>query len=178
MSPTSDSVVSKPFSLSELLAHALVIELEAVQGYTDLAAQMIQCGNKEVAELFERMSKLEAEHVTKLQEQIGDTELPELAPWEYRWPEPEPPENIDLAGVHYLMTPHHALSLALDNEISAVAFFDTVANNCVDDAVRSLASGFADEERQHVAWVEEWLAKCPEPGVDWDDDPDPPMAID
>jgi len=178
VSPTTNDFSSQPFSLGELLAHALVVELEAVQSYTDLATQMSQCGNNEVAELFEKMSKLEAEHVAKIQEQIGDIELPELAPWEYRWPEMEPPENIDIAGVHYLMTPHHALTLALKNETSAMVFFEAVADNCTDQDVRLLATEFADDERQHVAWMEDWLAKCPEPGLDWDYDPDPPAAID
>jgi len=169
---------SPSFSLAELLAHALVIELEAVQSYKDLAEQMGQCGNVEVQELFEKMSELEAEHAAKIRDQAGDIELPELEPWEYRWPGLEPPENIDLAGIHYLMTPHHALKLALENEMNAKAFFEAVANGCADARVRSLAMEFAEDENQHVAWMEDWLSKYPEPDADWDYDPDPPAAID
>ncbi len=112
---------SRSFSMAELLVHALVIELEAVQSYKDLAVQMEQCGNDEVAGLFEKMSELEAGHATKIREKAGDIELPELAPWEYRWAGMESPESIDLAGIHYLMTPHHALKLALENEMNAMA---------------------------------------------------------
>jgi rubrerythrin len=178
MSRVPSNFFAQPFSLGELLAHALAIELDAVQSYSELAEQMRQCGNDDVAELFERMSKLEAEHASKIREEAGDTELPELAPWEYRWLELEAPENIDLAGVHYLMTPYHALSLALDNENGALAFFEAAADNCADDRARELAIEFADDERQHVAWMEEWLAKFPAPDTDWDEDPDPPAAID
>jgi rubrerythrin len=169
---------SQHFTLAELMVHALVIELEAVQSYKDLTNQMNQSGNTEVAELFERMSKLEAEHADKVREKAGDLELPELAPWEFRWSGLEPPENIDLAGVHYLMTPHQALSLALENEMSAMAFFDAIAHDCADDRVRDLAKEFADDERQHVAWMKDWLARYPEPDDDWDHDPDPPVAVD
>ena len=170
--------MSTSFTAAELLAHALTIELEAVQSYRDLAEQMRECGNDEVAELFEKMSVLEGKHVNKVHETAGDTELPDLVPWEFRWPGLEPPENIDIAGVHYLMTPHQALSLALDNEMSAMAFFEAVAQDSTDDEARSLAREFADDERQHVAWMKDWLSRYPAPDEDWDYDPDPPAAID
>jgi len=174
----SADILAQRFTLPELLLHALVIELEAVQSYKDLAEQMRECGNQDVAELFEKMSVLEAEHAAKIRQQAKGVELPELSPWEFRWSGLEPPENIDLAGVHYLMTPHQALDLALENEISAMVFFDAVAHDTPDDKVRSLAKEFADDERQHVAWMKDWLAKYPPPADDWDYDPDPPAAID
>ena len=169
---------SCPFSMAQLLAHALVIELEAVQSYKELAIQMRQCGTDEVAGLFAKMSGLEAGHVARIRVTAGDIELPDLAPWEYRWAGLESPETIDLAGVHYLMTPYQALKLALENEMNAMAFFEAEANDCTDEDVRALAIEFADDERRHVAWVQEWLAKYPEPDADWADDPDPPAAID
>ncbi len=170
--------VSQSFSMAELLVHALVIELEAVQSYLDLAAQMHECGNDEVAKLFAKMAEYEQEHADKIREQAGDIELPELAPWEYRWPGFEPPENIDSAGIHYLMTPHQALKLALENEMGALTFFDDIANSNSDMRVRSLAEEFAEDERQHVAWMEDWLGEYPPPDADWDYDPDPPAAVD
>jgi len=170
--------IPREFSMAELLAHALVIELEAVQSYLDLAAQMQEVGNNPVAELFAKMAEYEQEHANKIREQAGNIKMPELAPWEYRWPGLEPPENIDTAGIHYLMTPYQALKLALDNELSAMAFFEGGSNGNSEFRVRSLAEEFAEDERQHVAWMEEWLAEYPEPDADWDYDPDPPAAVD
>jgi len=175
---TAPEDFSQPFSMAELLVHALVVELEAVQSYRELTEQMQQCNNTEVAELFAKMAELEAEHAEKIREKAGDIELPDLAPWEYRWPGLEPPENIDLAGIHYLMTPHQALKLALENESNALAFFESIAKACTDERVRLLADEFADDERQHVVWMEAWLDKYPEPDADWDYDPDPPAALD
>lgn len=166
------------FTMAELLLHALIIELEAVQSYLDLAAQMKECGNEPVAELFAKMAEYEQEHADRIRKWADDIELPELAPWEYRWPGFEPPENIDAAGVHYLMTPHQALKLALENEKNAMSFFEDIAKSNTDERVRLLAEEFAEDERQHVAWMEEWLAKYPPPDADWDDDPDPPVAVD
>jgi len=170
--------LAQSFSMAELLVHALVIEMEAVQSYKELAEQMRVCGNSEVADLFEKMSGLEAGHAEKIKEKAGDLELPELAPWEYRWAELESPETIDLAGIHYLMTPHQALKLALENELNAMAFFEVIASGQVEEEVRSLAHEFAEDERQHVAWMHNWLSKYPPPDDDWDYDPDPPAAID
>ncbi len=165
-------------SMPELLVHALVIELEAVQSYLDLAAQMQESGNDAVAKLFAKMAEYEQEHVDKIRKQAGNIKLPELAPWEYRWPGVEAPENIDLAGIHYLMTPYQALNLALDNEMSALAFFEDIAGSNSDMRVRSLAEEFAEDERQHVELMEDWLSEYPPPDADWDCDPDPPAAID
>jgi rubrerythrin len=164
--------------MAELLVHALVIELEAVQSYKDLAAQMEQCGNKEVADLFQKMAVLEAEHAQKIREKSGEIELPDLAPWEYRWAGVESPETTDLAGIHYLMTPHQALELALENEKSAKEFFEDAAKGATDARVRELATEFAEDEQQHVAWMEDWLANYSEADAGWDDDPDPPAAVD
>lgn len=166
------------FSMAELLVHALIVEMEAVQSYKDLAVQMEQCGNNKVAELFQKMAALEAEHAEKIREKAGDIELPVLAPWEYRWPGVESPESIDLAGIHYLMTPHQALTLALENELNAKEFFEGAAQGATDSRVRELAAEFAEDEQQHVAWMKDWLANYAEPDADWDDDPDPPAAID
>lgn len=170
--------LSEYFTLPELLVHALVIELEAVQSYIELAGQMQECGNDAVADLFSKMAEYEQEHADKIREQAGDTRLPELAPWEYRWPGFEPPENIDTAGIHYLMTPHQALKLALENEMNALAFFEDIAAKNRDPKVCELAEEFAEDERLHVEWMQEWLAKYPEPDADWDYDPDPPVAVD
>ena len=166
------------FTMAELLVHALIIEVEAVQSYLDLAAQMEECGNDAVAKLFAKMAELEQGHAVKIREQAGDIDLPDLAPWEYRWPGFEPPENIDSAGIHYLMTPHQAIKLALENEMNALAFFEGIASTNTDAWVCSLAEEFAEDERQHVEWMEEWLAEYPAPDKDWDYDPDPPAPFD
>jgi len=166
------------FSVTELLGHALLIELEAVQNYKELADQMRQSGNIAVAALFEKMSALEAEHVEKIREKSAGLELPHLSPWEYRWQGAESPETIGLGETHYLMTPHHALKLALRSEEAAQAFFEAAAEGTDDVDVRSLALELAEDERQHVVWMRDWLAQYPQPDTDWDHDPDPPKAVD
>ena len=148
------------FCFSDLLVHALVIELEAMRSYKELAKLMEQSGNTEVAQIFAKMSDIEAKHATKIDEQLGDYTGPGLTPSEFRWRDLRAPENINRARLHKLMTPHQALSLALDNEKRAYQFFADVVDNSTDERVCELAAEFAAEEQQHVAWVEAWLAEA------------------
>lgn len=145
-------------SLDELLLHALIMEREAVQRYEQLAKMMECVGNTKVAKIFAKMAKIEAEHAARIKEQIGDDSLPILTPSEYRWKGPESPENADSGRVYHLMTPRQAMSLSLDCEKHAYEFFDDVVDDSTDERVREAAAEFAAEEKQHVAWVQEWLA--------------------
>lgn len=146
-------------SVEELLLHALVIELEAMQRYKQLAEMMEQTGNRKVGKIFGRLSGIEAKHAEIVGEQIKDRKLPLLTPGEYHWRGLEAPENIDSARLSHLMSPYQAMSLALDNEKRAFEFFADVVDDSTDECVREMAAEFAMEEKQHVAWVEEWLAK-------------------
>ena len=74
-------------SLPELLLHALVIELEAVQRYEQLTKMMERIGNTKVAEIFAKMSNIEAKHVETIEEQIRGHNLPMLTPNQcFAWP--------------------------------------------------------------------------------------------
>ena len=145
-------------SIKELLLHALVMEREAVQRYQTLAEMMELVGNTKVATIFAKMSKIEAKHVANIEERIADQDLPLLTPSEYRWRGPESPENADSGRVYHLMSPRKAMSLALDCEEHAFNFFDDVVDDSTDEEVREMAAEFAAEEKQHVAWVQGWLA--------------------
>ena len=145
-------------SLEELLLHALIMEREAVQRYKQLARMMECVGNTKVAKIFTKMSRIEAKHVAKIEDQIGEHALPILTPSEFRWRGTESPENADSSRVYQLMTPTQAMRLALDCEKHAFDFFDDVVEDCTDEYVREVAAEFAAEEKQHVAWVQEWLA--------------------
>ena len=157
---TASDIVSRRFSVEDLLVHALAIEFEAAQSYKDLAELMELSGNTEVAKIFAKMSGVEARHAADIGEQLSDYKLPGLTPWQFRWRGLEAPENIDRARLHCFMTPHQALSLALDSEKRAYEFFAGVVDFSTDERVCELAAGFAADEEQHVAWVEEWLAKA------------------
>ncbi len=59
----------------------------------------------------------------------------------------------------------------------ATNFYSELAAGARRADVRKLAEQFADEEREHVGWLEKWLERYPKPDADWADDPDPPNAL-
>lgn len=161
-------------SAAQFFARSLAIEQEAIQRYADLAEQMETHNNPELADLFRKLETIEGKHAANIKARAGDIELPKVSPLAYRWPDNEPPEIVPHQDVHYLMTPHHALKLALEGEERAVAYFDELAKVAENEDVRALATEFADEEREHVRLMQDWLGKFPEPEQDWDEDLDPP----
>lgn len=163
-------------SVALLLSHAHVIEAEAVDRYEELAGQMEVHNNPEVAALFRKMAAVEQMHVAKVEVLAEGLELPRQAPWDYRWPDFEPPESVPVGRAHYLMTPYHALKLALEGEERAYRFFSEVSAHATDGAVRELAEDLAAEEHHHIALIAEWLARYPKPEPGWDSDLDEPVS--
>ena len=162
--------------VADLLAHALAIEDEACARYRDLADQMDVHNNPAAARFFQRMAKLEHLHVEKIRTQIGAHAMPRIAPWEYKWQDPEAPETTDFAGVDHMLTLARALQLALHNEQRACDYFQAIERAATDRGVRDLARELADDERQHMEWLARELrdaALHPEPARA---DLDPPLA--
>lgn len=164
-------------SVAEFYAQALAIEEEASARYVELADQMEVHNNSEVATLFRKMAEVESEHRDEIARRAGDA-LVKGRPASFSWIRGEGPETTDFADAHYLMTPYHALVLARINEERAEAFFSDVAATATDPQVQALARQMAEEEREHVEWVDQWLARFPKPECAWDDDPDPPVYSD
>jgi rubrerythrin len=166
--------VSKAWTVAEFFAQALAIEVEASERYTLLADQMDVHNNREIAAIFRKMAQIEGEHRDEIARRAGDAHV-DGRPAKFCWTGPSGPEAIDFEDVHYLMTPYQALRLARINEERATAFFESVAANALDPEVRTYAAEMAKDERQHVAWVDQWLEKFASPELGWDDDPDPPI---
>lgn len=162
-------------SISELLAHALALEEEATERYAELADIMETHNNPEAAKLFARMAEIEQLHVNEVNREIERRGLTDLAPAEFRWVGMEGPETTDHADLHYLMTPHQALLLALTNERRARDYFEGIAEHSSDPEVARFARELAEEEKEHVEWVERWLEQFPETEEGWSQDDDPPV---
>lgn len=160
---------------ADLMEMAYVMEAEAAERYTELADQMEIHNNREVAEVFARLAAIEGAQANKVSGG-GASARPRRKPWDYKWLEPESPEMSGIDDVHYLMTPYHALKMALINEERAVEFYDTVARLAASDTVRKTALEMVAEEREHVEIVQKLLEKYPEPAAGWDEDPDPTNA--
>jgi len=161
-------------SIEELLAHAHQMEAEAAERYADLADQMEVHNNDEVAALFRKLSEIEGKHIAQVEAMGEGKEIPQLKPWEYQWDSEESPETPEVDTVHYLMTPYHAIGVAMRFEKQAVDFFDRIIRDSEDPALRELAEHLVEDEREHVRLLSEWQTRFPEPEAGWDEDPDPP----
>jgi len=151
----------------ELYAHAIAIEREAAERYSEFARHMADLGNEAVAELFGRLAGFEAEHLDTLLRRTDGVALPEPAAAGYRWLDAGAPETAARELVFRLMTPRHALEIALAAEKRAQAFFEHVLMTAEDPALRGLAKEMAAEEQEHVRIVEQLLARTPAASVDW-----------
>ena len=164
-------------STEELLAYSLALESEAVDRFTDLADQMEVHHNYEVADLFRNLATIEGKHVENVKKASKGKQLPDLQFWEFEWAEGESPEGGRLEDAHYLMQPWHAIELAMQGELRAVAFFRHVASSSTDEKVIQLAQELTVEEEEHVALLEGWKQRFPKPTEGWDDDMDPPAIV-
>jgi len=154
-------------SAAELYAHAIAMEREAAERYSEFAERMADLGNDAVAELFDRLAGFEAEHLETLLRRTQGVVLPKPS-FAYRWLDAGAPETPARELVFRLITPRQALAIALAAEKRAQAFFEGVFMSAVDPALHGLAQEMAMEEQEHVVMVERLLERTPETDIDWD----------
>lgn len=164
-------------TLPQFMAQALAMERDAVERYTEFADMLETANNREVSELFRTMAGYEVKHAEQIMAEMGWTEAPP-PPNLHGAPGTESPEAMPLDEVHYLMQPWHALQLALAAEKRAQAFYAVLARMATSEPVRRAALELQAEEAGHVALVQQWLQKVPQPDQDWAVDPDPPRYTD
>jgi len=164
-------------STSEFMAHAYAMEAEAAERYAEFADSMEMHNNREVAELFRKLSRIEQLHADQILEQMGWKQSP-VSSANVRWEGTEGPETADPTELHYLMQPYHALQIALVNEKRARDFFAHLAKVTNHAGVRKGALEMEEDEAEHVRLIEEWLARTPKPDANWEADQDPPVLSD
>jgi len=159
------------YALPEFLAHAVALEQEAAERYLELADMMEAHRNDAVSAVFRDMTRFSELHRDEIKARVASIQLPQLKSWEYRWR--SPPEAGGEEGFDYLMEPYHALKYARANEVRAMQYYRSVEQASADAEVKRLAGAFAEEETEHVAALDKWIALTPRPSTTWEDDPDP-----
>lgn len=168
-----------PAGRADFLARAWTMEVEAAERYASFADAMDQHNNREVAELFRKLARIEQLHADQLLEESLSKHPPVLPPGGLQWDEGgEGPETAAPGELHYRMQPYHALQIALACEKKANSFFTRFASTTADAKVRKAALEMAEEEAEHVRLIEDWLRRTPPPDKDWQQDPDPPFVSD
>ncbi|MDR3420025.1 MAG: ferritin family protein [Xanthobacteraceae bacterium] len=165
-------------SVADLLALAYQIETDAVQRYSELTEQMETHNNQDLVKLFRDLARAEGAHAEEIRKMAGDIDLTAHAERLARWKKGGSPEEADLGAAHYLMTPWHALQLALTGEKQALAFFTSILDTANDAKIKKMAAEFVEEEAEHVNLVYRLLRKYPKPSDAWSEDDDPPAPQD
>ena len=164
-------------TLGELLAHALELEHASEAHYAQLADSMAVHHNAAVEALFRELAALSTAHAAAIAARVGDTVLPRIPPWGFKWECPGAPESSDClhGDVSYRMSTVQAIEVALHNERRGHAYYLHVAETTTAADARALAADMAAEEAEHVAMLEALLSaehrtgQAPAP-----DDLDPP----
>jgi rubrerythrin len=154
-------------SAPELYAHAIAVEREAAERYSEFAQRMSDMGDEAVASVFASLARMESEHLVALERRTEGLALPAVDTEGYRWLESGAPVSAAHELVLRFMTPHSALNIALGAEKRAQAFFEFVLMTADDPALRSLAREMAADEIEHIAMIEQLLARTPDALVDW-----------
>lgn len=160
--------------LDTFLAYAVALEQEAAERHDEVADMMEVHNSPEVAATFRKLAGYSRLHAQEIRDRSRGADLPRIAPWDFGWETMEGPETADIGDVNYLMTPARALAIAMGNERRAHDFYHSISRESPDGAVRALAEEFAEEEREHLALLEQWLDRLPRSENEAVFDPDSP----
>jgi len=161
-------------SLIELLDLAIVGEEEAAQRYGEFADQMDVHHNLKAGQLFREIQMHELDHMKTLRtkrDRLSDQPVT-IEPLHFF-------DAIEAPGyekVHYKMTPRHIFEVALEAEESAVAFYEKLTKILNDAEAKEVAAEFLEEERGHVARLQQALAEQKPLPEDWEEDHDAPAV--
>ena len=164
---TQEATMSKPEPMTELqlfLAHAMQLEREAAQHYTELAVMMLRADNDEVAGFFLTMADFSRRHLHEAMLRGGFHGVPHMDSREFRWPGGVSPEAVQWDSFSAIPDVQAALILALDGEHRGYEFYSKVEALTQNAEVRACAAEFASEEAAHVAELQKWLSRTPAHG--------------
>ena len=145
-------------NLQDALDLAVLIEKEAEDRYLLFAKQLGQRYPGDASNFFTMMARNEQRHGIEIAERrrllFGDA--PSRVTTNMIESDIEAPETGK--AVRY-MSPRHALEVALESEIKAYEFYNSILQVIQDSTVRKLIEGLRDEEAEHKALLNEKKAK-------------------
>jgi rubrerythrin len=147
--------------LDTFLAYSLVLEEESAERLREVADMMAGHQQADLAVLFHQLADYSDKHAEEVKTLCGGRTLPQLNPWDFVWPDLEPPETFDYGAALYQMTATQALTNMLLLERNTASFYLTIARQSQNAQIVALAQEFANEEQQHAAAIDDWLQRLP-----------------
>ena len=168
------SLAERMTGLDIFLAYSVALEEEAADRHEELADMMEVHNNPAVAATFRKLAHYSRLHASEIRGHATNRALPVIAPWDFGWEDMEGPETAEIGAANYLMSVAQALRVARGNEQRAHDFYRRISQESPSAEVRALAGEFADEEREHLQLLDQWLARLPDEADEEVFDPDPP----
>ncbi len=145
-------------SVEEFLAYAIRLEREAADRFGQLADAMQSSGNGAVGKLFRQLSEYSRMHLAEAQARAGFRDMPKLEPGRLRMAGPrEPGDGGHLGGRPDARPGRGARSRAAGRD-GGTALLQAVRDTTHDPEILALAKAFVEEEAEHVAALERWIA--------------------
>jgi rubrerythrin len=145
-------------NVEEFLAHAIQVERDAADRFSQLADAMESAGNRAVGKLFRQLADYSRMHLADAQERSGFRTIPKLAPDEFEWPDMESPESAAIWAADPMIGTDEALETALAAELAGYEYYATVLRTTTDPEIKALAEEFVAEEHGHVTELKRWIA--------------------
>lgn len=146
-------------SLDEFYGYAIQVEADAAKHFEGLTTAMRECGNEQVAALFEQLGSYSRLHLKQAQERAskadGEVELPPRT----AWPNLETPEQTTLWAGDSSLSRLDALKAALQGERRGFEFYYAVAGTTKDKEIKRVAKEFVLEETEHVETLKLWIER-------------------
>jgi rubrerythrin len=155
----SDLLLGDIPSIPEFLAHALEMEAESMERYRQLADNMEVHNNPDVAALFRTLAAEAEVHVAQVKQRGAKYQLPNIAPWDFKWSCPEGPKSLAMDETHYLMNTHQALELALHNANRGRDFYHQVVDRSSNTDVQRMAGEMIAAEESYRDRLSKWLTE-------------------
>lgn len=145
--------------LDTFLSYSVMLEEDSAIHYEELAANMAECGNADVAELFAQLGKYSRMHLAEAKAKCARFDTTLDLPASSCWPDSVTPELVRQWAGDASMTRLDALKVALQGERRGYEFYYSVANTTSDLEIRKVAKEFVREESEHVETLKLWIEK-------------------
>ena len=168
--PTSTRLDLSKLTLMDAIDLAALIELEACRRYEQFAEELGSRGGDDPGAVFQSMAVNENKHCEQLAERrlalFGDK------PATVKLDDVFDVEAPDASAPSWNMSARAAYYVALSSEKKAFAFYDEALHHVTQPDVKAMFEELRDEEAEHVAMLEEIIARLPPSaagGIEYED---------
>ena len=144
-------------TMDEFLSYAVKVEEDAAVHFEQLSKSMADCGNQDVAALFEQLGSYSRLHLEEAKAKCARFDAVLALPPSSAWPDSETPERTTLWAGDPLLSRLGALKFALQGERRGFEFYYAVAGTTTDPEIRAVAKEFVREEKAHVEELKRWI---------------------